>query len=126
MSKPWFYFGCGEYAGHHLHDESGHRAVVNVTWRRLGSFDGLLPPQDTSHGYLATVTRLPAFGVSALAFWDYSVDKRGGSNSVIFAPSMTITPEDLLAEAQRRFPWVFSRLPQAVVLHPIPSQEAQP
>jgi len=42
-----------------------------------------------------------------VAFWDYSV---------VFAPSLTIEPGELLAEAQRRFPEVFGRLPQPVCL----------
>ena len=54
--------------------------------------------------------------MTALSFWDYSVDKRGGSNSIIFAPSLTISPEDILSEAQRRFPQVFARLPAGVTL----------
>ena len=44
------------------------------------------------------------------------MDKRGGCNSIVFAPSLTITADELLAEAQRRFPQVFGRLPQPVVL----------
>jgi hypothetical protein len=76
----------------------------------------MLPPQTDTTPYVATVSRLEGWGFTALAFWDYSVDKRGGCNSVIFAPSLTITADELLAEAQRRFPQVFGRLPQPVVL----------
>lgn len=114
--NQWFYFGCHEGPGHRLFEPGMHRAVVNVLWQKLQNFDGLLPPQDTNKECLATVTRLPSFGVTALAFWDYSVDKRGGSNSVIFAPSLTISPAELLSEAHTKFPQVFSRLPEPVTL----------
>ena len=44
------------------------------------------------------------------------MDKRDKSNSIVFAPALTITPDELLAEAQTRFLRVFGRLPQAVRL----------
>lgn len=84
--------------------------------RDLGRFDGMLPPQDNAAGYIATVSRLEGWGMTALAWWDYSVDSRGGCNSVVFAPSLTITIEDLMQEAQRRFPQVFGRLPKPLTL----------
>ena len=37
-------------------------------------------------------------------------------NSIIFAPSLAISPDDLLSEAQRRFPQVFARIPVSVTL----------
>lgn len=111
----WFYLGCHEGPGHRLFEPGMHRAH-RAPWTKLQNFDGLLPPQDTSEPYRATVTRLPSFGVSALAFWDYSVDKRGGSNSVIFAPSLTMSPAELLGEAHTKFPQVFRRLPEPVTL----------
>lgn len=113
MSK-WIYFGCLHGPGHYAFTEGmrSHR------WdgRDIARFDGILPPQDDAAPYIATVSRLEGWGLSALAFWDYSVDKRGGCNSIVFAPSLTITPDELLAEAQTRFPQVFGRLPQAVRL----------
>ena len=113
-STQWLYFGCHRQAGHYVWRQ-GMRDY-GIDERNLNRFDGLLPPQDDPTPYIATVSRLGGWGRSALAFWDYSVDKRGGSNSVVFAPSLTIEPADLLREAQERFPEVFGRLPQPVVL----------
>lgn len=115
MNKQWFYFGCHGQAGHHVFDEKMYREHRQET-RRLSNFDGALPAQDDTTPYVATISRLGGFNMTALAFWDYSVDKRGGSNSVIFAPGLDMTPEQLLVEAQRRFPKVFGRLPQPVSL----------
>ena len=112
----WMYFGCHRKAGHYLWSERMRELPRQYCSRELSRFDGMLPPQTDTTPYIATVSRLEGWGLTALAFWDYSVDKRGGCNSIVFAPSLTITADELLSEAQRRFPQVFSRLPQPVVL----------
>jgi hypothetical protein len=114
----WIYFGCHRQAGHYTFAEGMREMTRRYGSRDLSRFDGMLPPQIDTEPYIATVSRLGGWGFTALAFWDYSVDKRGGSNSVVFAPSLTIEPIELLAEAQRRFPEVFGRLPQVVRLLP--------
>jgi hypothetical protein len=113
--NEWLYFGCHRGPGHYVFRQ-GMGSYRSYDVRDLSRFDGMLPPQGDATGYIATVSRLEGWGLSALAFWDYSVDKRGGCNSIVFAPSLTITPEALLAEAQTRFPEVFGRLPQSVRL----------
>lgn len=116
MIDQWLYFGCHRQPGHFLFREGMSKYGVPRTCDKLSHFDGKLPRQDSTEPYIATVSRLEGWGGSALAFWDYSVDKRGGCNSVVFAPSMTIAPADLLAEAQARFPEVFNRTPHPVRL----------
>lgn len=111
----WLYFGCHRRPGHYLFLE-GMRETHDRKWRRLQNLDAMLPPQGDPEPYLATVSRLEGWSLTALAFWDYSVDDRGGCNSVVFAPSLTIEPADLLTEAQARFPEVFGRIPQPVRL----------
>lgn len=124
--NQWLYFGCHRQAGHYVFSEGMRSLTQRYGSRDLSRFDGMLPLQVDTAPYIATVSRLGGWGFTALAFWDYSVDKRGGSNSVIFAPSLTIEPAELLAEAQRRFPQVFERLPQPVqLLHPITTQMAR-
>ena len=112
----WLYFGCHGGPGHYVWDEGMRNYSLPASARNLSRFDGMLPPQDSVAGYVATVSRLEGWGLTALAFWDYSVDKRGGCNSVVSAPSLTIAPDELLAEAHTRFPQVFNRLPQPVRL----------
>ncbi len=114
--NQWLYFGCHESAGHYVWEEGMRRHRDPYGSRSLAQLDGMLPPQGSSDAYIATVSRLGGWGLTALAFWDYSVDKRGASNSVVFAPSLIIEPSALLLEAQTRFPQVFRRLPRAVVL----------
>lgn len=119
----WLYFGCHERAGHYLFGK-GMRNVYERKLDKLRTLDGLLPPQGISTGYIATVSRLGGFGLSALAFWDYTIDSRGGSNSVFYAPSLTISPEDLLSGAREHFPEVWKRLPE-VRLADAPTQPAE-
>ena len=121
----WIYFGCHKQPGHHLFSEGMGSLPYGSAARNLTIFDGALPPQDDRAGYVAAVSRLGGWGFTALAFWDYSVDSRGGCNSVVFAPSLTIEPAELLAEAQARFPQVFGRLPQVVRLK-TPNARAEP
>lgn len=113
-ANQWLYFGCHQQPGHYLFYEGMRRCGYSLD--RLTHFDGKLPSQSSDQPYIATVSRLEGWGMSALAWWDYSVDKRGGCNSVVFAPSLDIAPADLVAEATQRFPQVFERLPQPVQL----------
>ncbi|MFC3693076.1 hypothetical protein ACFOWB_12715 [Chenggangzhangella methanolivorans] len=112
--SAWFYFGCVDVIGHGSHDEKLRR----VYDRRFDRYDAQLCPESRA-GYVARVTRLPAIGFTALAFWDYTVDARGGSNSAFFAPTLTIEPFEMLEEARKRFPSIFLRCPP-ISLEPRP------
>jgi hypothetical protein len=107
----WFYFGCFQQSGHYVFGR-GMRSVYGTIYEKLSNCDGLLPPRESADGYVATISRLGAWGLTALAFWDYTVDKRGGSNSVFFAPSLTISADELIAGAKAHFPQVWARLPE--------------
>lgn len=117
MINDWLYFGCHRRAGHYLF-KPGMRETYGQEYRKLLNFDGLLPLQGDRAGYVATVSRLGAWGATALAFWDYTVDTRPGSNSVFYAPSLTIEPDELLVQARAQFPEVWQRLPDVKLLVP--------
>lgn len=108
-NRKWLYFGCVMVAGHFVHDEDMRRMYVHEY--EFARFDGLLPPMKSSEPYVATVSRLPGVGVSALAFWDYSIDPRPKSNSVFFVNDLDISAEDMLKEAEHRFPEIWERFP---------------
>lgn len=115
----WFYFGCDHGPGHYLMHANRAR-VSNAGWRRLTRFDAMLAPQMRSQDsvlYQAVVSRLGGYRLFALSWWDRSVDSRPGSNSIIFGPNVDYPAEQLLRDAEERFPWVFARLPQPVVLY---------
>jgi hypothetical protein len=129
MIKEWLYFGCHKQPGHYIHhvgmfvhyDKHNERltrfdALLAPQEQHLARFDALLAPQERIDPYVESVSRIASFGVSALSFWDYSIDSRQGSNSTFFCPSMTISEVDMLEEAKRLFPEVFNRLPKPVEL----------
>lgn len=114
MTGPCYYFGCVREAGHYLFDERLQKKYsYDFPYRQLGHFDGALCYKETKHNE-AALTRIWGLGYSALSFWDYSVDSRGGSNSNFFIPEMNATPEQLLHIAAQRFPTIFARLPSPV------------
>ncbi|WP_445222224.1 hypothetical protein ACKWRH_21450 [Bradyrhizobium sp. Pa8] len=109
-ADKFLYFGCYQEAGHYLFESiEGHLRKVHN--RPEFNFDGLLCPRDPKP-YVAALTRLGGLGYSALAFWDYSVDSRGGSNSIFFAPSLVCSGETIAKGAERFFPEVWRRLPE--------------
>lgn len=110
--SEWLYFGCRHEAGHYVFRENGRTDY----WLEdgIGRFDGKLAPQPEAELYVAALSRLGGWGLSALSWWDRSVDRRPGSNSILFAPSLTIEPIEILVEGTKRFPWVFDRLPSGI------------
>jgi hypothetical protein len=114
MIKEWLYFGCHKRPGHYLFKQGMHEDYSRAT-QNLSRFDGMLAPQSTREPYVAVVSRLDGWGCTALSFWDYSVDSRGGCNSIFFAPSLDISEEDMMRGAAERFPEVWNRLPQVKI-----------
>ncbi len=106
--RPWLYFGCDRQPGHHLRFGDG-------TWMRPGhpfeKFDGLLCLPPSVGERVAALTRFSVYGYSALAFWDYSVDSRGGSNSIIFAPRLDISAAEMVEGAKVHLPLYAKRWP---------------
>lgn len=106
---PWLYFGCYGRVGHYLIDEKGSRP--NLHYAKVKFFenkDGKLCHADTTPN-IVKLTRLSNVGYSAIAFWDYSIDSRGGSNSIFYAPSTTLSAETIWTEATMRFPFITKR-----------------
>lgn len=116
--SQWAYFGCGRHGlGHDLHVEGG--VTIDRQLRdQLERFDGVFPPHPETAAllYQATLSRLPGLNCSVLAWWDRSADTRVASNSAIYAPSPTCSPESMIDGALQKWPWVFSRLPQSLTL----------
>lgn len=110
--RSWYYLGCINGPGHYLTDKNGRSAYIN----ELSRLDGQLCLPDNTL-YQAVLNRIPHLNYSALAWWDKTVDKRPGSNSIIFAPSSTCTLDGIRSGMTRWFPWVEARLPQPLVIH---------
>jgi hypothetical protein len=106
-----FYFGCWRDVGHYLWLPGMTHSWAGWFSKFAGKLDGVPPPRDTLDQGVASLHYLCAQRpdcVTALAFWDRSVDRRPGSNSVFFIPGRHVF-DDALAAAREAFPQVFDR-----------------
>lgn len=108
-----YFFGCRPSGpGHYLAGprlRSLHDRREAWKWHdRMTALDGALAPdQRPQVEAIAWAWRLTGFTpvpYSALSWWDRTVDKRGGSNVIIFAPGHTVTAEGILELARRDYP----------------------
>lgn len=116
-----FYFGCWGEKGHYLRDVNRNHVRNDRTATPWEGMDGVLCPGYVR--YMPFNTPQPEGeaalhhkeGWTALAFWDRSVDSRGGCNSVFFAEG-TYGPHAMIEIAKTHFPSVWSRFPFEVVV----------
>ncbi len=106
-----YYFGCRDRAGHRLFGPRMNSDLRTPWHDRMTRLDGSLAPltrgNETLH--VAQPWRLTGYTprpYSALSWWDRSVDKRPGSNIILFAPGHTVTAEDILMLGRSHFPCV--------------------
>jgi hypothetical protein len=120
----FYYFGCIERAGHYMHSNPSPRGLEEIRalhdvlrknpWGS-GIDAGLCPPgKDARYQVEGRASVHHKDGWTALAFWDRSVDSRGGSNSVFLADAIHDF-EIMMALARENFPEVLDRLSFAVV-----------
>lgn len=114
-----FYLGCYGRSGHYLHTPDMDHVYGLRAHGWLEGLDGALAPEGDETQFKAKFWRLTGYTptpYSALSWWDRSVDKRPGSNSILFAPGHTVTAEAILDLARRLYPKVMGRLPPIEVL----------
>jgi hypothetical protein len=113
----YLYFGCGKgEAGHYLWHKDGYKFHAHP-WEKLERFDGQLQLQPETTLYVANITRLTGWGLTAVSWWDRSQDKRPASNSIFFAGPQ-IHERAIPEYLAHCFPWVVERLPQALEILP--------
>ncbi len=107
------YFGCIDEPGHYLFDgrfKFGKRPALVPGWSKWVKWankrDGLLAPEFNGVSGRALLHHFDGFTV--LAFWDRSVDSRGGSNSMFIVPGIKAFT-DVIDIARVAFPGVFER-----------------
>ena len=106
-----YFFGCTRAMGHYLVGP-GLRYLDDREQRgwydRMECLDGSLAPkpgpQIECQAWAWRLTGFTPQPYSALSWWDRTVDRRDGSNIIIFAPGHTVTAEDILVLARRHFP----------------------
>lgn len=109
--KDWLLFACYQRGHGHLLYRPGMLTMYERPWAALNRFDGLLAPTESTP-YVAAMTRLGPWDMTAISFWDYTADHRPGSNVILFAPSLLLPPDHVLAGGQVYFHEVWSRLPE--------------
>ena len=116
------YFGADCRPGHYLFGPK--MAPVYRGSRPFEMLDGQLAPRDVpGRGwgdkgqeilYQVQPWRLPALDGrdwSAIAWWDRTSDRRSGSNSIVFAPGLTVELEGMQQLFAQFFPEVLRRQP---------------
>ena len=117
MTSPVQYFGCWQQVGHRLFSHEGYadNRITNP-WGEWRDVDGTLAPRYASlHRYDPGAPHPEGHaklhhkdGWTALAFWDYSVDRRGNSNSAFFIEG-THSFDEAVALATKAYPQTWAR-----------------
>jgi len=108
MSKTLLYFGCIGRPGHYLFSSEGYstdnhtRLIPGISEKLLGNMDSVFPPADTRAGIYNDCVVPP---VRIVSWWDYSVDKRPGSNSNLIGYGYSLA-EEMIDDAYKKFPSV--------------------
>ncbi|MCK5611305.1 hypothetical protein KAR91_56065 [Candidatus Pacearchaeota archaeon] len=107
-----YYFGCWDgMSGHYLKDPSGKHIEWDQTPWGI-KIDGKLSPTSTRDAGISELHTKDNW--TALAFWDYSVDGRPGSNSIIFAEGI-FKFDEMIQIGKDRFPAVMERFDFPIV-----------
>ncbi len=101
-----YYFGCWDQVGHYLKDHTGKDVSMynnDLPWDLI---DGVLCPTDTSKPGIVKIHHNN--GWTAAAFWDYTIDSRPQSNSILFVEDLLDITE-IIGEFKRTFPEIYRR-----------------
>ncbi len=108
------YFGCLHEAGHYVWgtDLTIRRYCddADPQVRFLYLNDGRLAPHTDGGQSEARLTQYDGFAV--LAMWDYTVDRRPGSNAMFLLPGV-VTAEQAVTVSRSHFPSVVARIESA-------------
>lgn len=99
-----YYFGCWKELGHYLWNKHGYTVKNQTPWQDIDAF--LCPNGPQIQGVVKIHHK---DGWTAMAFWDRSVDKRPGSNSVFIAEGI-YTFEEMKNIAEKNFLSIWKRL----------------
>ncbi len=116
--KKLLYFGCIRVVGHSLFDGDGNSingrghllGFTDVNTDILERLDGTFAPKSTEMGKYNDCIVPP---LRIVAWWDYSLDKRGNSNSNLIGYGYS-SAEEMIDDAYKRYPSVMNRQPRPV------------
>lgn len=120
MKTALFYFGCGRDKGHFLWETEGQYIhVFHDAAKRLGVTESVLKFIDgtyipSSYPQIQGHYQLSIIGPCKIVAWhDYSVDSRSGSNSALIGTGFD-SPESMIDAAILKFPSFMNRQPRPI------------
>lgn len=109
--KRTYYFGCIGVTGHYMHPAVSRGCFPGGNYKVIEYIDGLYTPGGNFEQGAAQFSMIGPFTI--IAWHDYTVDKRPGSNSNIIGYGFTGTRAEMIADMfkdfQIRFPKVIER-----------------
>lgn len=109
--KRTYYYGCIGVAGHYMHPYAKSSDFPDGNFKVIQYIDGLYTPGGTSEQGKAQFSMIGPFTI--IAWHDYTVDKRPGSNSNIIGYGFTGTRAEIIVAMYKdfeiRFPQVIKR-----------------
>lgn len=110
-NKQTYYFGCMGVAGHYMFPAVSRSCFPDGNYKVIQYIDGLYVPGGNLEQGAAQFSMIGAFTI--IAWHDYTVDKRPGSNSNIIGYGFTGTRSEIIASMFKdfciRFPQVIKR-----------------
>jgi hypothetical protein len=110
-NKP-LYFGCWRNVGHYLWEPGP--VPSGYDRERSGKIDGRW--NESSEQSAASLYHRKGWTILGMA--DYTVDNRGGSNSVFLLPFADLTFDEAVAKAREYFPSVVERIEASAPIVP--------
>lgn len=121
MKKKLAFFGVtSASAGHYFAGDGGAYAAgyrnifTGLNPEVLNRIDGTFPPGGTSEQGKYQAIVIPP--VVIVAWWDYSVDGRPGSNANLIGSGFS-NAEEMIDAAYERFPSIMNRQPRPVLFN---------
>jgi hypothetical protein len=114
-NKRTYYFGCIGEKGHYMFPATRRADFPDANYKVIEHIDGLFVPANTAQG-AAQFSMVGPFTI--IAWHDYTVDSRPGSNSNIIGYGFSGTRAEIIAEMFKdfmlRFPQVVTRQTQPI------------
>jgi hypothetical protein len=119
-----YFWGCVQSVGHYLWGFKGGRLANvrhdgRVPWKLV---DGVLCPGADHNGYAESYRQVEGQaklhhrdGWTALAWWDRSVDRRGGANAALFARGV-LPAQEVVRLGRDRFQFVMQRFDYPIIV----------
>lgn len=108
MNKRLFFFGCDDSAGHYLFPslrDSDKAQMPGANFKIIKNIDGLFTPEDDKSQGAGQYFKIGP--LSIIAWHDYTIDKRPGSNSNLIGYGYEGEPDQIIDSMFKDFKTAF-------------------